>query len=103
MAGLCGAGGRNTDVVAVGRIPSTVLQGLRGLPVPDPARDSGCADRVDPGTVAGAVDDPYPANSPDRPGGAQRRAAVAPVQIRHPDHGRRADSFGHRHQHAAVG
>ena len=43
---------------------------LRGLSVPDPARDSGCADGVVAGPVPGALDDPHAADSPDRSGGA---------------------------------
>lgn len=54
-------------------------------------------------SLAGALDDPYLADPPDRPGRAQRRSAVAPVEEGHPDHGRRPDPYRHRHQHSAVG
>jgi phospho-N-acetylmuramoyl-pentapeptide-transferase len=39
----------------------------------------------------------------DRPGGARRRSADAPHQVRDADHGRRADPDRHHHHHAALG
>src|SRR5690606_31234603 len=88
---------------ATRRVLATVPQGLRGLPVPDPAWNSRRAHRTDSVAVDGAVADPHPAAAPDRPGGAYRWSAVAPVEVRYADHGRRADSQCHRHQYAALG
>ena len=66
----------------------------RGARLPDRAR--GVADPR-------ALRDPQAHRVQDRPVGARRRAALAPHQGRHADHGRRADPDVDVPDHAAVG
>jgi hypothetical protein len=46
---------------------------------------------------------PLAGREEDRPGGTQRRAADASGEVRHADHGRRADPDRHRRHDAALG